>query len=201
MDELATDGTVLRSLPHRAGAYLWPRSISPDGRALLFEAPEKVSRESADLRVISLQGDSTATVVAGGESNQTLAQFSPDGRYFAYGSGESGQGEVFVATYPGGGKWQVSQDGGAEPRWRGDGRELYYVDRSNYIVAVEVNPGATAFEPGSTARLFQFHGAGGNWRYDVNVDGTRFLVTRALEEDLASPVTLITDWTRKLERR
>jgi Tol biopolymer transport system component len=201
MDVLASDGAGLRSLPFRGNVYLWPRSISPDGRVLIFDAPEEAQRESADLRAISLEGDTTSAMVAGGEGNQSLAQFSPDGRLFAYDSEESGQSEVYVAVYPGGGKWQVSQDGGSEPRWRDDGRELYYVDRDNFIVAVDVRTGASAFEAGSATKLFQFHGAGGQWRYDVNSDGTRFLVTRALQEDLASPVTLITDWTRKVEGR
>jgi len=201
MDELATDGTVLRRLPYRGGVYLWPRSIAPDGQVLLFDAREVAFKESADLRAMSMEGDSVSTMVAGGDGNQSLAQFSPGGRLFAFDSDESGQHEVYVAAYPGGGKWQVSQDGGVEPRWRGDGRELYFIDHDNFIVAVEVRPGGAALETGSVAKLFQFHGAGGLWRYDVNADGTRFLVTRALQEDLASPVTLITDWTRRVAGR
>jgi dipeptidyl aminopeptidase/acylaminoacyl peptidase len=168
---------------------------------LLFDAPEGALRERSDLWTLALEGAGAAALVAGGEGNQSRAQFSPDGRFFAFDSEESGRREVYVAVYPAGGKWQVSQDGGSEPRWRADGRELYYVDSDNFIVAVEVRPGASAFEAGSTTKLFQFHGAGGQWRYDVNGDGTRFLVTRALQEDLASPVTLITNWTRKVEGR
>ena len=201
LDELAADGTFLRNAPYRGDEYLWPRTVSPDGQVLIFDASELSMRETPDLWVTPLQGDSTAKIIAGGDGTQSNAQFSPDGRFFAYESDESGQREVYVAAYPDGGKWQVSQDGGGEPRWRADGRELYYVDQNNFIVAVEVNPGAATFEPGSTTRLFQFHGAGGQWRYDVTRDGQRFLVTRALDEDLASPVTLITDWTRKVAER
>ncbi len=200
VDLLAVDGALLRSL-HRGAEYLWPRSISPDGRVLLFDAPETGLRERFDTWMVSMAGDSGSAMIAGGEGTQQRAQFSPDGRLFAYDSDESEQEEVYVAAYPGGGKWQVSQDGGTEPRWRQDGDELYYVDRDNFIVAVETRAGGAAFEAGSATKLFQFHGAGGLWRYDVNADGTRFLVTRALQEDLASPVTLITDWTRKVAGR
>jgi eukaryotic-like serine/threonine-protein kinase len=201
LDLLAVNGATLGSLPNRWVEYLWPRSVSPDGRVLLFDAPETTLRERFDTWAVSMTGDSSLASVAAGEGTQSRAQFSPDGRFFAYDSDESGQEQVYVAAYPGGGKWQVSQDGGSEPRWRQDGHELYYVDRDNFIVAVEAHAGGSAFEAGSATRLFQFHGAGGLWRYDANADGTRFLVTRALQEDLASPVTLITDWTRKVAGR
>jgi dipeptidyl aminopeptidase/acylaminoacyl peptidase len=167
---------------------------------LLYDAPEGL-RETSDIWTLPLVGAGAPEMVAGGEGSQSRAQFSPDGRYFAYDSDESGRGEVYVAAYPAGGKWQVSQDGGSEPRWRRDGRELFYVDAENFLVAVEVRTGTAGFEADSTARLFQFHGAGGQWRYDVDSDGSRFLVTRALTEELASPVTLITNWTRKVEER
>lgn len=201
VDVLATDGTVQQSLPSPGPYYLWPRSISPDGRVLIFDAPESALGESSDLQTTALIGGGGATPVAGGEGSQTRAQFSPDGRFFAFSSEESGQSEVYVAAFPGGGKWQVSQEGGSEPRWRDDGREFYYVDPDNFLIAVEVRPAHPAFEAGTATRLFQLHGAGGQWRYDVNAAGTRFLVTRALQEDLASPVTLITEWTRKVEGR
>jgi Tol biopolymer transport system component len=201
MDLLATDGALLRSLRFRGQVYMWPKSVSPDGQVLIYQSPEAVMRESADLRALSLAGDTTSTMVAGGEGDQGNAQFSPSGAFVAYESEESGQSEVYVASYPGRGKWQVSQDGGTEPRWGDDGRVLYYVDPENFIVAVEVHPGTAAFESGTTTKLFQFHGAGGLWRYDVNADGTRFLVTRALQDDLASPVTLLTDWPGKVEGR
>jgi hypothetical protein len=75
------------------------------------------------------------------------------------------------------------------------------MDRENYLVSVDVEHSAAGFETGASRRLFQFHGAGGVPRYDVAPDGDRFLVTTPLEEDLVSPVTLITDWTRKIESR
>ena len=75
------------------------------------------------------------------------------------------------------------------------------MDPENYIVSVEVDEAAMGFQTGAVRRLFQFHGAGGFWSYDTAPDGQRFLVTAPLEQDLASPVTLFTDWTRKMESR
>jgi Tol biopolymer transport system component len=199
IDEISTDGRLLRSVSLNESGFLWPRSVSPDGRDLLFDNPESASRTSRGLAMIPLAGGAPTTLVETGISAQSDAQFSPDGRYYAYESIESGRREVYVAARAGGGKWQVSQSGGSEARWRADGRELFYVDKDNVIVAVQVDPAAPSFSAGSSTKLFPFHGAGGLWRYDVSADGSRMLVTRALQEDLASPVTLITGWTAKVE--
>jgi len=200
MDVLSTDGSHVREFKFPLMQFYWPRSVSPDGRHMLYDSPDGAYMGHADIGVVNLADDSMKTLVPGGDNVTALSQFSPDGRWFAYQSDESGQFEVYVSAYPSGGKWQVSQGGGLEPRWRADGRELYYVDAENYIVAVEVHPG-NSFESGSTTRLFQFHGAGGQWRYDVSNDGSRFLVTRALAQDLALPITIMTDWTQKVANR
>jgi hypothetical protein len=197
LDLLSPDGIRQRVILSRSAGYVWPRGISPDGHILLFDG-DVWGNVSSDVVAAAVEGDTTTTKVAAGDGVQANAQFSPDGRSFAYQSDESGRFEVYVAAYPSGAKWQVSQDGGIEPRWRADGRELYYVDRDNFITAVEVTRTAGAFEAGSSTKLFQFHGGRGGWRYDVSRDGARFLVTRPLSEDLALPVTIITDWTRKV---
>jgi serine/threonine protein kinase/Tol biopolymer transport system component len=180
--------------------YVWPQS-SRDG-FFLYTAEHSGTRSESDLLAVGLAGDRAVVPVANGPGGESDGQFSPDGRLVAYMSDETGRGEIFVAAFPQpGGRWQVSQDGGAEPRWRRDGRELFYVDPENYLVCIDVERSATGFQTGAVRRLFQFHGAGGPWRYDVSPAGDRFLVTVPLEGDLASPVTLITDWTRKLAQR
>ncbi len=199
IDEISTDGRLLRSIPFMQSGFLWPRGVSPDGRDLLYDNPESAEPAGRGLAVIPISGGAPTVLVGTGVSDQSNAQFSPDGRYYSYESIESGRREVYVAARAGGGKWQVSQSGGTEARWRSDGRELFYVDKDNFIVAVQVDPAAPSFSAGSSTKLFQFHGAGGHWRYDVSADGSRMLVTRALQEDLASPVTLITGWTARVE--
>jgi serine/threonine protein kinase/Tol biopolymer transport system component len=199
IDLISSDGTASRELV-TAPEFLWPTSSAGD-RFLIYSSPEQAQKGS-DIFVLPLTGDRTPQPFATGPAEEIDAQFSPDGRLVTYTSNETGRPEIFVAAFPQpGGRWQVSQDGGTEARWRRDGRELYYVDRENYLVSVDAGRSASGFEAGAARRLFQFHGAGGNWRYDVSPDGNRFLVTVPLEADLASPVTLITDWTRKLAAR
>lgn len=134
--------------------YAWPTFL-PDGKTVLFSA----------LRPNSVQWDEAAIVAARldtGEShpylatpaNETLAQFSPDGRWVAYQSNESGRPEVFGQGYPASaGKWQISTAGGVAPRWRADGRELFYRN-DDALMAVPVTTGAS-FSAGRPAVVFR----------------------------------------------
>lgn len=125
------------------------------------------------------------------------ARFSPDGRWLAYQSDESGRVEVYVQPFPGpGGKWRVSAEGGASPRWSRDGRELFYYYR-NKMMAVDVKTGPT-FAAESPKLLFegQF-----NYRYDVGPDARRFLMIQAVEPQLpATQIDLVMNWFEELKR-
>ncbi len=127
---------------------------------------------------------------------------SPDGRWLAYGSDETGRREVFVSSFPTSrGKWQVSIDGGDLPSWREDGRELFYIALDSRIIAVEVAANTT-FTRGQTRPLFlapMSTGAGPTLDFDVSSDGTRFLVN-ALAEQGADAITVVMNWTAALER-
>ena len=191
---LAPDGVIERTIPVRED-FVWPRSASPDGNVLLLDGSASTTARQ-HVFAISTLGDTTRTVLAGGDGVHNLPQFSPDGHFFAYQSDETGRFEVYVAAYPSGARWQVSQEGGTQVRWRADGRELFFTDRDNYINSVQVTLRPGVFEAGASTKLFQLHGNGGGWCYGVSRDGSRFLVTRPLPEDLALPVTIITDWTR-----
>jgi Tol biopolymer transport system component len=190
------DGTRSETILSIPG-YAWPYSAWGD--YLLF-GPDMGNTITVDLAVVPWKGGGTASPLVATKAFEDQGKFSPDGRWVAHISDESGRTEVFVSSsQPGGGRWQISQNGGMEPRWNRNGRELLYVDRENYIVSVAVHPSAAGFEAGASQRLFQFHGAGGFWRYDITPDGERFLVAAPLQDNLTSPVTLITDWTRKVE--
>jgi len=197
VDRIAIDGTrSQRLVATQASDYHWP--LSQHGHVLLYSA---FDGERNHLRELDLSqgGMSTPFVATAGAAFH--AQFSPDGRFVTYTSDQTGRTEVFVSAYPQpGGTWQVSQDGGSEPRWSREGKELIFVDRENYLVAVDVDA-SHAFVTGEARRLFQFHGAGSFWRYDVSFDGERFLVTTPLEENLKAPLTLITNWPAKVENR
>jgi Tol biopolymer transport system component len=202
LDVVAIDGTLSRRvvLPtdqsrRIATDFVWP--LSAWGDRLLYWPQSNDRSSEVEIHVISLSGNGHSQPLITAKM-QAAAQFSPDGRWVAYVSEETGRSEVFVAAFPQpGGRWQVSQEGGTEPRWNRIGRELFFLDLQNNLVSVEVEPSTAGFQSGASRKLFQFHGAGGLCRYDVAPDGNRFLVTVPLDEDLAAPVTLITDWTRK----
>jgi eukaryotic-like serine/threonine-protein kinase len=142
--------------------------------------------------------------VAGGEptrfliskGSDTNGQISPEGKWVAYASDESGTWEIYVTSFPGAvGKWQVSRGGGSEPRWRGDGKELFYIAPSGMLTAVPVNA-ASNFATGTPTPLFQIHGRApisstDVFTYDVAKDGKRFLVNRYVKPVHVAPLTIV----------
>jgi hypothetical protein len=115
---------------------------------------------------------------------------SPDGKWAAYASDDSGNWEVYATTFPGGaGTWQVSRGGGSEPRWRADGKEVFYIAPTGMLMAVPVESGA-GFSTGAPAPLFQVHArapisSSDLFTYDVAKDGRRFLVNRYVKPERA----------------
>ncbi len=203
-DSGATSAIVVQQLDAAAGrtivqgvkSGLYPCASSPDGRYVLYSAAHLATAN--DLFAVPVTGG-PPIVVAGGPLDQFSGQFSPDGRFVAYASSESGTRQVYVVPFPPtGAKWQVSQDGGVEARWGRDGRQLYFVDRDNWIVSVAVNVAGGVFTAGAMQRLFQIHSCGGDWRYDVTADGQRFLVTSPPADVDGVRLTLVTNWTATL---
>jgi eukaryotic-like serine/threonine-protein kinase len=133
------------------------------------------------------------------------AQFSPDGRWVAYASNETGNMEIYVSSFPNAdGKWQVSTTGGQEPRWRGDGKELFYLSAEGKMMAVAIKAGAS-FEAGSPVALFQTHrrapvSAQDFFSYDVTADGQKFLVLTKVNESNAAPLSILLNWSSELEK-
>jgi eukaryotic-like serine/threonine-protein kinase len=132
------------------------------------------------------------------------AQFSPDGKWVAYSSNETGSWEVYVSPFPSGtSKWQVSR-GGGEPRWRRDGKELFYVSAEGKMMSVPVKLGTT-FEAGQSVILFQTHmrqpiSAQDVFSYDVTADGQKFLVNTKVDQPNAAPLSVILNWSSELEK-
>jgi Tol biopolymer transport system component len=133
------------------------------------------------------------------------AQFSPDGRWIAYASNETGSMEIYVSPFPNGsGKWQVSSAGGEEPRWRQDGKELFYLSADGKMMAVAVTTGAS-FKAGSPVALFQIHrrqpvSAQDVFSYDVSGDGQRFLIGTKVDEANAAPLSITLNWASEMEK-
>ena len=142
--------------------------------------------------------------VAGGEptrfltsnGSETNGQISPDGKWVAYASDESGNWEIYVTSFPSAaGKWQVSRGGGTEPRWRGDGKEIFYIGPGGMLMAVPAN-GESTFATGTPAPLFQIHGRApisstDIFTYDAAKDGKRFLVNRYVKPEHVAPLTIL----------
>jgi Tol biopolymer transport system component len=133
------------------------------------------------------------------------AQFSPDGKWVAYASNETGSWEIYVSPFPAtNSKWQVSSGGGEEPRWRRDGKELFYLSAEGKMTAVTVKTGST-FESRSPVALFQTHlrqpiSAIHMVSYDVSGDGQRFLINAKVDEPNAAPLSVILNWASEMEK-
>jgi Tol biopolymer transport system component len=184
-------------------AYSW----SADGRFLLYVIVDP--QQNADLWVVSMVGDRTTSAFLKTRYREAYGAFSPDGRWVAYQSNESGRPEIYVRPFvpPGaadkvtaalGGQWQVSTDGGVFPAWRSDGQELYYLDPSGVMMAASITATETTLEPGAPVALFRAAIFGGGVdaqqgrQYDVARDG-RFLINRELDS-AAAPITLLQNW-------
>ncbi|MBV8201001.1 MAG: PD40 domain-containing protein, partial [Acidobacteria bacterium] len=182
-----------------------PKSVndwSPDGKLLLFEqvSPKMVT----DLWTVPLSGERKPSPYLQTSFNETHARFSPDGRLVAYTSNESGRDEVFVQTFPaGGGKWQISTDGGDQAQWRADGKELLFLGLDRKLRAVTVG-GEHGFEPGVQRVLFETRtglpaGLATRAYYAVARDGQRFLVDTIVSEGGRIPITVVLNWAMDLQ--
>jgi dipeptidyl aminopeptidase/acylaminoacyl peptidase len=159
-----------------------PNSWTPDGRKLVYSVIDPATQYDIWMRGESAEEQIPLLVT---RFNETAAQVSPDGRYLAYVSDESGQYEVYVREFPRVTRqWQVSTQGGAQPRWSHNGRELFYVDEGA-LIAVEILEDALEFKTGARARLFEnptlaFRNPLRR-SYDVSGDGSRFVMYELVE--------------------
>jgi Tol biopolymer transport system component/tRNA A-37 threonylcarbamoyl transferase component Bud32 len=179
--------------------YKIPEDWSRDGKTILY----RTAGEESALWALPLDGDGSPELVLKTESSLRQPQMSPDGRWLAYMSDESGRYEVYVEPFrrPGQ-RVRVSPDGGRQPKWRGDGKELFYLSPDGQLMAVDVREGASGPDVGMPAVLVPADKAvarvWGRDDYAVTADGQRFLVkTRVEEEDRRIHVLL--NWTSLLE--
>jgi Tol biopolymer transport system component len=188
------------------GGNRYASSWSPDGRLIMYSTGNAGSQTGNDIWVLPTSGDRKPRPFLETRFNETEGRFSPDGRWVAYRSNESGRDEVYVMPFPGpGGKWQVSTAGGVQPRWRRDGRELFYLAGGNAVMSADVNGSGAAFEVGAVRRLFEarlrmeaYRGFGQGDVYDVFPDGQRFLIDMVTNEREPQPFRVITNWTSTL---
>ena len=173
---------------------------SPDGRYIIGSVPQQSTGE--DLWLVPLSGDKKPFRFLGPPSDQIHANFSPDGRFVAYTSNESGRFQVYVQTFPlSNRKWQVSTDGGYEPRWRADGREIYYLSDDRKLMAVAVGAGPSFAVP---KVLFQTRVPEGvssrRTHYVPSRDGQRFLINTQTADASPNPITVVLNWQAELKK-
>ncbi len=182
-------------------------SWSADGRYLLYFSIN--SGPTFDLWVLPMTGTRKPFAFLQSSFTKVWGQFSPNGRWVAYESNESGRDEIYVRRFvkPGdaadstaaqAGQWQVSTAGGIYPTWRADGKELFYIDPAGMMMAAPITVTGSTVVPGTPVTLFQTNVLGGGndnaqgRQYDVAPDG-RFMINRVLDS-AAAPITLIQNW-------
>lgn len=176
----------------------YPTDWSPDGKFLAFhQAPHGIN----EVWMLPLNGERKPTPFLQFNSSSAVPAFSPNGKWLAYCSTESGDQKVYVVPFPGpGGKWQVSPAGGCLPRWRRDGKELFYLSADNRIVAVEVRGDGSTFAMGAVNPLFETRVYRSNFGgFDVAADGQRFLICYEPGQPNVA-IALVENWDAELKK-
>jgi eukaryotic-like serine/threonine-protein kinase len=175
----------------------YPNSWSHDGKYILYTRRNQ-------LWVFNFN-DLKSQLFLKGPSAVRSGQFSPDGKWVGYASNETGKWEIYVTSFPDAkGKWQISNGGGTQPRWRGDGKELFYLSPDNKMMAVPLAPGAV-IDAGTPIELFQASpremvATSEMAAYDVTKDGQRFLINTQVKGADTPPMSVILNWSATLKQ-
>jgi eukaryotic-like serine/threonine-protein kinase len=189
-----TNGAQEEKVISQDGPDRFPTDWSRDGKYVLYaRAPDLWFLTLPELR---------PTQFLKAASTLKSGRFSPDGKWVAYSSNESGRWEIYVTSFPEAhGKWQVSNSGGDQPRWRGDGKELFYLSTDGKVMAVPVKTGSN-FDAGTPTALFQANpremfATSELFSYDVSNDGQKFLINTQLKTEM-TPMSVVLNWSAKL---
>jgi Tol biopolymer transport system component len=184
-------------LLHGTSENEWPLDWSNDGRFLLYRKTD-ADYASSDLMALPMSGDDRAPVVVANKAfEERLGEFSPDGRWVAYETHESGRPEIVVQAFPKpSGVFHVSTRGGAAPRWKADGKVIYFIAPDGKMMSVGVTTSASAFEAGTPAPLFPTQIVVQVFRpqYAVAADGRIVVYNLEVDDASVSPITLILNW-------
>ena len=177
-----------------------PEDWSPDGKSISLDNVPAQGKRNNQLWIAETAGEKKVRPFATEANYQGYSRFSPDGRWLAYDSDESGRSEVYVRPFPGpGGRWQISTAGGGQAHWRRDGKEITFLTPENKLMAVPVGT-TPGFQAGPPALLFAIHPSLNGAAYDATGDHQRFLVNTVPDEQGSPPLSLLVHWTRLLEK-
>jgi serine/threonine protein kinase/Tol biopolymer transport system component len=194
----SSGGAGVEELLLSAEGSAYPHGVTPDGKYILYEFGG-LQKTHSDIWALPTFGDRKPFPIVQSEFVESHAQFSPDGRWVAFVSDESGRAEVYVQNFPSsGGKWQVSLAGGDQPMWNPRQREIFYMAPDRSIVSVPYKVSGDTFEIGHPTVLFKTHAAQSSLVDDRNgyliaSDG-RFLINNLVEEGLSTPLTVVLNW-------
>jgi len=198
----SADGSGVEELLYADDREKYPNSWSPDGKFLLFVTLD--GSGSNGHWALPLTPDSPGATLKATPvlpAGTRYATFSPDGRWVAYISEESQRGEVYVSPFSRpGGKRQISTNGGIKPRWRRDGKEIFYLSLEGQLMATEVRISVETVEVGATRTLFGGIPTGNGYGYDISPDGQRILATVAKDQKSNDPITLVQNWAAGLKK-
>jgi Tol biopolymer transport system component len=190
-----SNGAQEEKLIAPGGPDAFPTDWSHDGKYVFYQ-------RGPDLWFVTIP-DLRSTQFLKATSTLKNGRFSPDGKWLAYSSNESGRWEIYVTSFPDAhGKWQVSNAGGDQARWRGDGKELFYLSNEGRIMAVPVKIGAN-FDAGTPIALFQANpremvATSEQFCYDVSKDGQKFFINTQLKTAM-TPMSVVLNWGAKLK--
>ena len=192
-----SDGTQEEKLIVKDELDKFPNDWSGDGKYILYN-------RATDLWFVTLP-ELKSSLFLKASSVLSNGQFSPDGKWVAYASNETGKWEIYVTSFPEPrGKWQISTGGGEQPRWRGDGKELFYLSTDDKMMAALVTTGVN-FDTGAPVAFFQTTlrqpvAVFDLFAYDVSRDGQRFLILTQVKQAETQPMSVVLNWTAKLNK-
>src|SRR5215831_13524468 len=178
-----------------------PQSWSPDGKYLVFDRRPTSRLGIPEIQIYPFDGDHKPYSLLNAAYANSGGQVSPDGQWLAFVTSQTGRSEVYVSNFPKPtGKWQISSTGGQTPRWRRDGKELFYATLDGILMAVEVTPGKGDLAVGASKPISQKPVAlrGLYAVYDVSPDGQKFAAARVKKGSLHAPLTLLSNWIHAL---
>jgi len=202
----AADGTGPAEQLAQSNGEIYPASFLADATAIVVYGDFTGANSNDDIAIVQLDGgDQTATPLLESTFSERYPEVSPDGRWLAYTSNESGRYEIYVRSFPdvdAGGRWQVSTGGGTQPLWARDGQELFYRNSDAMMaVSIETDPSFVAGNPEIVFEdQFLMINQGGR-DYDVSLDGERFLMIKDVEDTSAtSQIIVVENWFEELKR-